>query len=85
MGEEENTWALLVRFLAGTILTLAIVVGFYLAIEETPYNYITNTSKNFAWKKFLTYAAGGTFSFIILYAIAEMISILHDIRKKLYK
>lgn len=38
MRQAEYKWALLVRFLAGTILILVIVVGFYLAIEEAPYD-----------------------------------------------
>ncbi len=72
---KDNGVSNVLSFVAFTILAIGVVLGFVLGRNE-------NNSLNIA--NMATIIGASAISCLMLYALSEIIQILHDIRKKMY-
>lgn len=73
---KDNGVSNVLSFVAFTILAIEVVLGFILGRTE-------NNALDL--NKMITIVAASAISCLMLYALSEIIQILHDIRKKLYE
>ena len=73
---KDNGTSNILSFVAFTILAIGVVLGFVLGRKD-------NNSLDIA--KMVTIIGVSAFSCLMLYALSEIIQVLHDIRRKMYE